>query len=66
MLRRATTSATTRAKSLVSQDDKRRAGSAGSVRGVLRMRGPDPSYELGLCPRSGDVKEREPMREPGV
>ena len=44
----------------------RRAGSARSVQGVLRMRSPNPSYELGLCPRSGDVKEREPMREPGV
>lgn len=44
----------------------RRAGSARSVRGVLRTRSPNPSYELGLCPRSGDIKEREPMREPGV
>lgn len=44
----------------------RRAGSAGSVRGVLRVRSPEPAYELGLCPRSGDVKEREPMRELGV
>jgi hypothetical protein len=43
-----------------------RAGSAGSAWGVLRMRSPDPSYELGLCSRSGDVKERKPMRELGV
>ena len=49
-----------------SQGDMRHAGSAESVQGVLRMRSPDPTYELGLCPRSGDVKEREPMHELGV
>lgn len=66
MLRRATTSATTRGSDWKSQGDMRRAGSAGSIWGVLRMHSPDPTYELGLCPRSGDVKEREPMRELGV
>ena len=43
-----------------------RAGSAGSIRGVLRVRSPNPNCELGLCSRTGDIEERGPMHEPGV
>jgi hypothetical protein len=47
-------------------DASHRTGSARSDGSVLRKRSPNPRCGLSLCLRPGDVKERKPMREPGV